>query len=66
MSETIPRRPTIERLPHVLARTGLGRSTLYALVAAGAFPAPVKLSIRAVGWRAEEIDAWLNARATSR
>ena len=66
MSEPIQRRPTIERLPHVLSRTGLGRSTLYALVAGGTFPAPVKLSIRAVGWRSEEIDAWLNARACSR
>ena len=66
MSEPIHSRPAVERLPDVLDRTGLGRSTLYALVAEGAFPAPVKLSIRAVGWRVDEVDAWLLARARSR
>ena len=59
-------RLVIERLPAVLARTGLGRSTLYALVAAGGFPPPVKLSLRAVGWRSQEVDAWLQSRTTSR
>lgn len=58
--------PTIERLPGVLARTGLSRSTLYALVAKGGFPAPVKLSIRAVGWKSAEVDCWLESRVALR
>lgn len=57
---------TIERLPSVLARTGLSRSTVYALVAGGTFPSPVKLSIRAVGWRSAEVDAWLASRVALR
>jgi prophage regulatory protein len=45
------------RLPTVLAATGLGRSTVYRLIAAGAFPAPVRLGPRAVGWRWSDLDA---------
>ena len=56
----------IERLPSVLARTGLSRSTVYALISQGAFPPPVKLSIRAVGWRSVEVDAWLASRVALR
>jgi predicted DNA-binding transcriptional regulator AlpA len=36
------------RLPTVMLATGLGRSTIYRLVASGAFPAPVHLGPRAV------------------
>ena len=44
------------------ARVGLGRSTIYAMVKAGTFPAPVKLSPRCVRWRASDVSAWLAAR----
>ncbi len=53
---------TILRLPQVLARTGLSRSTIYAKVAAGEFPEPINLGGRAVGWLADEVEAWLVAR----
>ena len=45
--------PTLRlmRLPAVLQATGLARSTVYRMVAAHTFPAPVKLATRAVGWR---------------
>lgn len=46
----------------VMALTGLSRSTLYAMMSEGTFPASVKLSKRAVGWRAAVIQAWLDAR----
>ena len=39
--------------------TGLGRSTIYAKVAAGEFPSPMKLGRRAVGWRSVDIEKWL-------
>ena len=51
-----PRLPA--RLPTVLHATGLGRSTLYRLIAAGFFPAPIRLGARAVAWRWEDIDHW--------
>ena len=42
----------IVRLPDVLARTGLSRSTIYVRVADGSFPKPV-------GWIEEEVDEWI-------
>jgi len=38
------------RLPAVKDISGLGKTTLYARIKAGEFPAPVKLGGRAVGW----------------
>jgi prophage regulatory protein len=45
------------RLPAVMARTGLSRSTIYLRMKAGALPKQVKLGgARAVGWVESEID----------
>lgn len=57
---------TILRLPAVLAATGLSRSTLYELIATGAFPRQVRLSARSVGWPEGEVRAWLLDRMLSR
>lgn len=53
----------ILRLPDVKDRTGLSRSTIYALIAAGRFPHQIQLGPRAVGWREADIDTWLDACA---
>lgn len=53
---------TILRLPQVLSRTGLSRSTTYAMIAEGDFPKPVKLGKRAVGWVEADVDRWLSGR----
>ncbi len=53
---------TILRLPAVKARTGLSRSTIYLRVSQDAFPAPVSLGGRAVGWIEAEVNAWLTAQ----
>ena len=50
------------RLPAVMERCALGRSSIYAGVKAGTFPAPVRLSARAVGFREWEIDRWVSER----
>ena len=55
-------RIAIYRLPAVCEVTGLSKATIYRLIAKGKFPARVKLSERCVGWRADEVDAWLEAR----
>lgn len=47
------------RLPQVIDRVGLRRSSLYRRVAEGTFPAPVKLGVRAVAWDSRAIDAWI-------
>ena len=52
----------ILRLPSVLKRTGLSRSTVYLMVSKNKFPAPVSLGDRAIGWIEEEIDIWLEEK----
>lgn len=50
------------RLPAVMAKTGLRRSTLYAMIQQGKFPAPVRLCDRAVAWPRSEVQAFVDAR----
>lgn len=50
------------RLPEVMARTGLSRSTIYVRLSKGRFPRPVSLGGRAVGWVEAELDEWLRER----
>ena len=57
---------TIERLDKVMARTGIGKSTVYRLISEGKFPRPVPLGARAVGFLSEEVDAWIDARVAAR
>lgn len=54
--------PVFLRLPSVMRVTGLGRSTIYRLMAEKKFPCPVQLGPRAVAWRRCEIEAWSDAR----
>jgi len=54
------------RLPQVQARTALSRSEIYRRIAAGTFPAPVKLGERASAWPEHEIAAWCAARIAAR
>ena len=49
----------IIRLPEVLRRTGLSRSTLNRYEKAGTFPRRRKLGVRTVGWLESEIDYWM-------
>jgi len=49
----------ILRRKQVEAETGLSKSTIYARIKAGTFPAPIQIGPRAVGFRAGDIDAFL-------
>ncbi len=53
---------SILRLPEVIARTGLSRSTIYFRISAGTFPKAINLGGRAVGWLETEIEEWLQNR----
>ncbi len=53
---------SILRLPDVMARTGLPRSTVYLRISQGTFPKPIHLGFRTVGWIAAEIDAWIDGQ----
>ena len=57
---------SVLRLSAVKARTGLSRTTIYRLVSVGAFPAPIPLGARAVGWLDFEVDFWLQGQIDAR
>ena len=54
------------RLPQVKLRTGLSRSELYRRIAAGVFPAPVKIGERASAWSLTEVERWIAERIAER
>lgn len=51
------------RLPEVCEMTGLSRSTIYLLMGRKAFAEPIKLSSRAIGFRAGDVAAWIDGRS---
>lgn len=56
-------RPTrLIRLPEVLDRVALSRSTVYSRIAEGSFPAPVRLGEKSVAWSEAAIDSWIEER----
>ena len=58
MAKKVIRRREVE------ARIGLAGSTIYAMMADGKFPRPVKIGRRAVGWIEEDINNWLRNKIT--
>lgn len=59
MIEKHLRRPAVEEI------TGLSRSSIYALMARGEFPKPVRLTGKAVAWPESAISEWLNSRSSA-
>jgi prophage regulatory protein len=53
------------RLPDVKRLTGLSKSTLYALIRAQNFPAPVQLAPRTVAWVRSEVKEWAAERISA-
>ncbi len=49
------------RLPEVIARVGLKRSSIYQRMAEGRFPKGRSLGPRCVVWVEAEVDAWIAA-----
>ena len=62
MSQPSQREPAFLRRKDVQIRTGLARSTIYLYIQQGAFPKPVTLGPRAVGWLESEVSAWITER----
>jgi len=57
--------PTLLRLPDVMKRTGLPRSTIYARIAKDAFPRQIQLAPRTVCWIEGEITEWIESKIIS-
>lgn len=49
------------RLPEVLERTKLGKTTIYKLMKSDEFPQPRKAG-RATLWRSSDLEDWMRAR----
>lgn len=60
------RQMRVLRLPGVEQKVGLRKTQVYGLMAAGQFPAAIKLTARVSGWLEHEIDDWILARAAHR
>ena len=54
------------RLPEVIKISGYRRTSIYEMIKAGNFPAPVHLGPRAVAWLESEVEAWMQERIDAR
>lgn len=53
------------RLPEVLDKTGLSRSSIYLRMSKSEFPQSISLGGRAVAWVEEDVTAWLEDRISA-
>lgn len=60
MSARLRTAGAILRRGQVEREVGLKRSTIYQRIQAGTFPRPIRLGERAVGWRAADIEQFLD------
>lgn len=60
--DTPPKTTSYEllKLPAVMAKTTFSEPSIYRLMREGKFPKPLKLGERAVAWRSDEIEAFIN------
>ncbi len=54
------------KLKEVQKLTGLSRSSIYAYIDKGLFPAQVKLGLRSVAWVDSEIESWVESKVLAR
>ena len=61
-TQTPSEKARILKLPEVIQRTALSKTSIYALIQTKQFPKQIKLSVRSVGWLESDVDSWLDAR----
>ena len=61
-AEAVTSAALLLRIAAVIQATGLGRSTIYKLIAEDKFPSPVQLTGRAVAWRRADLERWSATR----
>jgi prophage regulatory protein len=54
--------PIFLRIGVVMRLTGLGRSTIYRMMAEDEFPQPIRLTRRLIAWRRADLDRWSDGR----
>ncbi|OYV27182.1 MAG: AlpA family transcriptional regulator [Halothiobacillus sp. 20-54-6] len=55
----------ILRMREVLQASGASRSSIYVWMSLGLFPQPVKIGVRAIGWRKSDVLRWLDERQST-
>jgi len=60
-----PIKMTLLNRQSVQTRTTLSRSSLYAMIAKGEFPSPIKISDRRVAWPEATVNEWIQSRIES-
>jgi prophage regulatory protein len=58
----LPSLPMFLRIGVVMRLTGLGRSTIYRMMAEDSFPQPVRLTRRLIAWRRADLEQWSDGR----
>lgn len=66
MENHTPTNARLIRIREVMQKTGLSKTTIYDLMAAGRFPRTVRLSARCVALVECEVDAWIASRIAER
>jgi prophage regulatory protein len=64
-AQNTPPTAQLLRLPAVLERTGLSRSSIYRAEANGTFPKHIKLGERASAWLASDVERWIAQRVAA-
>jgi len=52
----------ILRLPEVISRTGLSRSSIYLKISKNEFPSQINLGERMMGFLEEDVNTWIDER----
>lgn len=55
----LPATSRLLKLPSVVGRVSLSKTEIYRRCRAGAFPAPIKIGVRAVAWLESDIDNYI-------
>lgn len=50
---------TLIRLPEVIKRTGVSRTTIYRLISKKSFPSPIKISEKTIAFVESEVNDWI-------
>jgi prophage regulatory protein len=62
-SDSVPVAPTrLLRVPEVLDRTGLSRTTIWRMERKNQFPKHCRISARAIGWHEADVTRWIQER----
>ena len=62
MQVQVANKERLLRIEAVMARVGLGKSSIFKRVRELTFPAPCKLSRRYSAWPESSVDAWIKAQ----